>query len=148
MYRKIKDYFRLFLYNIFMFIFFITPKFLMKKFLQFLASIAYKINKKHIRIAKANLDLVYENRISEERKEEIIKRKRDVFTMTINYQLLYQNAIMNSRTERELKSNMNGILTNVKVNNRTTGIDMNKLSALYSNKLVEMELVEKVKKVG
>lgn len=68
--------------------------------------------------------------------------------MTINYQLLYQNAIINARTERELKSNMNGILTNIKVNNRTTGIDMNKLSALYSNKLVEMELVEKVKKVG
>ena len=83
MYRKVKDYFRLFLYNIFMFIFFITPKFLMKKFLQFLASIAYKINKKHIRIAKANLDLVYENTISEERKEEIIKNsyKSLVFNM-------------------------------------------------------------------
>ena len=83
MYRKIKDYFRLFLYNIFMFIFFITPKFLMKKFLQFLASIAYKINKKHIRIAKANLDLVYENSINEERKEEIIKNsyKSLVFNM-------------------------------------------------------------------
>ena len=44
----------------------------MKKFLQFLASIAYKINKKHIRIAKANLDLVYENKISEERKEDTL----------------------------------------------------------------------------
>ncbi|MCT7653055.1 LpxL/LpxP family acyltransferase [Aliarcobacter butzleri] len=72
MYRKIKDYFRLFLYKTFIFLFLITPRFLMKKFLEFLAFLAYKFNKKHKSIAKANLDLVYKNTISEERKEEII----------------------------------------------------------------------------
>ena len=72
MYRKIKDYFRLFLYKTFIFLFFITPRFLMKKFLEILAFLAYKFNKKHKSIAKANLDLVYKNTISEERKEEII----------------------------------------------------------------------------
>lgn len=72
MYRKIKDYFRLFLYNTFMFLFLITPNFLMKRVLQFMAFFAYKFNKKHKKIAKANLDLVYKNSISEERKEEII----------------------------------------------------------------------------
>jgi KDO2-lipid IV(A) lauroyltransferase len=44
----------------------------MKKVLQFLAFYAYKFNKKHKSIAKANLDLVYKNTIDEERKEEII----------------------------------------------------------------------------
>ncbi|MFY9081620.1 lipid A biosynthesis acyltransferase, partial [Aliarcobacter butzleri] len=72
MYRKIKDYFRLFLYKTFIFLFLITPRFLMKNFLEFLAFLAYKFNKKHKSIAKANLDLVYKNTISEERKEEII----------------------------------------------------------------------------
>ncbi|MFY4817973.1 lipid A biosynthesis lauroyl acyltransferase [Aliarcobacter butzleri] len=72
MYRKIKDYFRLFLYKTFIFLFLITPRFLIKKFLELLAFLAYKFNKKHKNIAKANLDLVYKNTISEERKEEII----------------------------------------------------------------------------
>ncbi|RBQ26200.1 MULTISPECIES: lipid A biosynthesis acyltransferase [Arcobacteraceae] len=72
MYRKIKDYFRLFLYNIFMFLFLITPKILMKKILQFMAFFAYKFNKKHKSIAIANLNLVYGNSISQEKKENII----------------------------------------------------------------------------
>jgi len=72
MYVKIKDYFILFLYNLFIFLFLITPKFLMKKILQFLAFFAYKFDKKHKSIAKANLDLVYKNTIFEERKQEII----------------------------------------------------------------------------
>ena len=37
MYRKIKDYFRLFLYNTFLFLFLITPKILMKYILKFFA---------------------------------------------------------------------------------------------------------------
>lgn len=72
MYRKIKDYFRLFLYNIFMFLFRVTPNFIMKNILKFMAFFAYKFNKKHLKIARINLDLVYKNSISEERKEEII----------------------------------------------------------------------------
>jgi len=72
MYKRIKDYFILFLYNLFIYLFLITPKFLMKKILQFLAFFAYRFNKEHKNIAKANLDLVYKNSISKERKEEII----------------------------------------------------------------------------
>ena len=45
--RKIKDYFRYFLYIVFRFIFLVTPKVIMKKILQFLAFFAYKFNKKH-----------------------------------------------------------------------------------------------------
>lgn len=70
--EKIKDYFRLFLYNIFIFLFLITPKFVMEKFLKFLIFWAYKVDKKHLKIARANLDLVYKDTISQKRKEEII----------------------------------------------------------------------------
>ena len=72
MYRQIKDYFRLFLYNIFIFLFLITPKLLMEKILKFLTFWAYKVDKKHLKIARANLDLVYKDTISQKRKEEII----------------------------------------------------------------------------
>jgi len=72
MHKKIKNYFILFLYNLFVFLFLITPKFLTKKILQFLVFFAYKFDKKHKSIAKANLDLVYKNTILEERKQEII----------------------------------------------------------------------------
>ena len=72
MYRKIKDYFRLFLYNTFLFLFLITPKILMKQILNFFAFFAFKFNKKHIKVARANLDFVYGNSISEDRKNEII----------------------------------------------------------------------------
>lgn len=70
--RKIKDYFRYFLYRIFQFIFLITPKFLMKQFLIFFAFLAYKLNKKHKKIAYANLELVYQNRLTQARKDEIL----------------------------------------------------------------------------
>ena len=68
MYRKIKDYFRLFLYNTFLFLFLITPKILMKYILKFFAFFAFKFNKKHIKVARANLDFVYGDSISEDRK--------------------------------------------------------------------------------
>ncbi|MGB5919233.1 lipid A biosynthesis lauroyl acyltransferase [Arcobacter sp.] len=70
--RKIKDYYRYVLYNIFKFIMLYTPKFLTKRILILIAKFAYKFNKEHINIAKVNLDLVYEESISKEKKEEII----------------------------------------------------------------------------
>ncbi len=70
--RKIKDYFRYFLYRFFQFIFFITPKFLMKQLLTFFAFLAYKLNKKHKNIAYANLKLVYKNQLSQTRQDEIL----------------------------------------------------------------------------
>ena len=55
-----------------MFLFFITPKFIMKNILKFMAFFAYKFNKKHKNIALANLDLVYADSITEDRKQQII----------------------------------------------------------------------------
>ncbi|MDX4064314.1 lipid A biosynthesis acyltransferase [Aliarcobacter skirrowii] len=72
MIEKIKDYFILILYYIFLFLFFITPKFLMEKFLRFLAFLAYKVDKKHLKIARANIDLVFKDSLTKSRKEEII----------------------------------------------------------------------------
>lgn len=72
MYRKIGDYFVYILYNFYLILFKITPKPIMNKFLDFLAYFASKFNKKHIKIAQANLDLVYKNSISDDRKKEII----------------------------------------------------------------------------
>lgn len=101
--RKIKDYFRYFLFLIFRFIFLVTPKFIMKKILQFLTFFAYKFNKKHKSIAKANLDLVYENRIDEKRKEEIIYNsyKSLVFNM---YEFMENQTI--SKEEMFKKANI------------------------------------------
>ena len=56
MYRKIKDYFRLFLYNTFLFLFLITPKILMKYILKFFAFFAFRFNKKHIKIPQYILE--------------------------------------------------------------------------------------------
>ena len=72
MIEKIKDYFILILYYIFLFLFFITPKFLMEKILKFLAFLAYKVDKKHLKIARANIDLVFKDSLTKSRKEEII----------------------------------------------------------------------------
>lgn len=70
--RKIKDYFRYFLYRFFKCIFLITPKNIMKRILLFIAFLAFKFNKKHKHIAYANLDLVYKDSLSLERKNEIL----------------------------------------------------------------------------
>ncbi|MDX4062473.1 lipid A biosynthesis acyltransferase [Aliarcobacter skirrowii] len=72
MIEKIKNYFILILYYIFLFLFFITPKFLMEKILKFLAFLAYKVDKKHLKIARANIDLVFKDSLTKSRKEEII----------------------------------------------------------------------------
>lgn len=70
--RKIKDYFQYVLYRLFQFIFLITPKFLMHQFLKGLVFLAFKFNKKHTKIAMANLNLVYGNSLDSNRKNEII----------------------------------------------------------------------------
>ncbi|WP_419776870.1 lipid A biosynthesis lauroyl acyltransferase [Malaciobacter marinus] len=70
--RKIKDYYRYVLYNIFKFIVLITPKFITKYILIFIAHLANRFNKEHLHIANVNLDLVYGDSITKEKKEEII----------------------------------------------------------------------------
>jgi KDO2-lipid IV(A) lauroyltransferase len=67
------DYLIFILYKIFKFIVLLLPKFFVKFFLDIFASFIYVINIKHKKIAKANLDFVYEDRITENEKFNIIK---------------------------------------------------------------------------
>ena len=67
------DYLLFVIYKIFKFIVLLLPKFLVKVFLNTLSTFIYLVNKEHKHYAKLNLDLVYSDRITEERKQEIIK---------------------------------------------------------------------------
>ncbi len=67
------DYLVYIAYKIFKLIILFLPKFLIKFFLDGIASFAYLVNAEHKKYAKANLDFVYKNTISEKRKQEIIK---------------------------------------------------------------------------
>ncbi|MGB7401972.1 MAG: lipid A biosynthesis lauroyl acyltransferase [Arcobacter sp.] len=69
--RKIKDYYRYVLYKFFRFIFIITPHFILKPMLIFLAKIVNKYNKRFNKVVEANLQLVFANTLSQKRKEEI-----------------------------------------------------------------------------
>lgn len=71
--RTIKDYTYYLFYKFFTFLFLSIPKPITKKILIFFANFAYKYGKKRRRVAKANLDLIYEDKISEEEKKDIIK---------------------------------------------------------------------------
>jgi len=67
------DYFRFLLYKFFKFIILLLPKFLVKFFLDISIKFLYSISKRHREKAKSNIDLVYNDTISESRKIEIIK---------------------------------------------------------------------------
>lgn len=67
------DYFIFIVYKFFKFIVLLLPKFVVKFFLDTLIQLIYMLNIKHKKIAKANIDFIYKNTISENRKYEIIK---------------------------------------------------------------------------
>ena len=63
----------LFLFTSFRFLIIYAPNVILYSILDFLSYILFSVNKKHRKIAKANLDLAYEDTISEDEKNEIIK---------------------------------------------------------------------------
>ena len=67
------DYLLYLVYRLFKFIVKITPVFLVKYFLYAVAKLIYLIDKKHRRIARANLDLAFGDEKTQEQKEKIIK---------------------------------------------------------------------------
>lgn len=67
------DKFYLFLFNILQFFVRYSPKIFLNLILKAFISLIYIVDKKHRKIAKVNLDLAYENNISDEEKEKIIK---------------------------------------------------------------------------
>lgn len=60
------------LYKFFVFIVKLLPNSFLKPFLKGLAKLIYIVDKKHNKIAKANIDLVFKDTISDKRKNEII----------------------------------------------------------------------------
>lgn len=62
------------IYYFFKFLIFITPEFLLRQIVNFIAFLAYFIDKKHKKIILANLNLAYEDQISNEKKIEICKK--------------------------------------------------------------------------
>lgn len=70
--RKVKDYFRYFLYKSFKIFFILIPNFILKPILILIAKLASKFNVEHINVALVNLDLVYGNSLNKEEKNKII----------------------------------------------------------------------------
>ncbi len=68
------DYLIFLIYKSFKLIVLLLPKFLVKLFLDGLATFIYLVNIEHKKYAKQNLDFVYGDTISEHRKKEIIKK--------------------------------------------------------------------------
>lgn len=71
------------IFYVFRFFIKFTPKFIINPILNFLAFLIYSVDKKHRKIAKVNLDLAYEDRISEEEKVSITKKcyKNLIYTL-------------------------------------------------------------------
>jgi Kdo2-lipid IVA lauroyltransferase/acyltransferase len=67
------DYLLFLLYKGFKFFVLLFPKKVVKVFLDFVVLIVYKFNNEHKRYAKANIDFVFKDTITEERKWEIVK---------------------------------------------------------------------------
>ena len=71
---KILDLFYLSSFNIFRWFIYLAPTFLKYPIIKGVARLAYLVDIKHRRIAKVNLDLAYENSLSDEEKKSIIKK--------------------------------------------------------------------------
>jgi KDO2-lipid IV(A) lauroyltransferase len=67
------DYLLFLLYKFFKFIVLLFPKSIVKIFLDGMTTLLYCVNREHKRYAKANLDFVYGDTISQKRKWEIVK---------------------------------------------------------------------------
>ena len=90
-----RDIFYLALYYILKFILFISPDFLLNPFLDLIAKIFYKFDKKHTKIIRANLNFAYKDELSSEQKESIVK---NVYK---NYAKFAINFIKNQNTTKE-----------------------------------------------
>lgn len=79
----LKDFLFFLLYKIVKFVFLLLPRPIAKLICDSIAWFAYRVNAKHRKIAFANLDLVYGDTITQERKTEIVKNsyKNSVYSL-------------------------------------------------------------------
>jgi len=68
------DYFYLASFKIFVFIVKYMPNFITNYILDFLVFLAYRLDKKHKKIARVNLDLAFEDKLNKDEKQVIIKK--------------------------------------------------------------------------
>lgn len=90
-----RDFFYLCLYRFFKFIIFILPEFVLNSFLDFIALLFYKFDKKHTKIIRSNLNFAYGDELSEVKREEIIKNTYK------NYAKFAINFIKNQNTTKQ-----------------------------------------------
>ncbi|ADG93902.1 lipid A biosynthesis acyltransferase [Arcobacter nitrofigilis DSM 7299] len=130
----------LFLFTSFRFLIIYTPHVILYSILDFLSYILFCIDKKHKKIAKANLDLAYEDKISEDEKIDIIKGcyKNLVYTLAdfIRNQGATKDEILNKVTFKN-----EDLLTNLINQNRKIII----MTAHYGNwELLSLAIAEKL----
>ncbi len=122
------DYIYLIFFKIFVFIVKYTPGFITNSVLNFLAFIAYKLDSKHRKIARVNLDLAYENRMDDKEKIRIIKK-------------CYKNLLYNMRdfvenqniTKEKLLSKINLHNEDIYIKAKKSGKGIIFLTAHYGN---------------
>jgi len=68
------DYIYLILFKFFVFLVKYTPRFIVDNILNLFAFLAYKIDTRHKKIARVNLDLAYEDKMSNKEKRRITKK--------------------------------------------------------------------------
>jgi len=95
------DYIIYLLYRFFAFLFHILPKTLIKFLLDFIAYLGYVFDRKHYRIAKANLDLVYGDNKSDKAKQTIIKSS--LINMVYN---LYEFMVLQRESFEKMEQKM------------------------------------------
>ncbi len=123
-----KDYLIYILYKLFRGVVLFLPKGFMKIVLNLLAKLAYLLDKKHRKYAKINLDLVYENKISEERKEEIIKNS--YYNLVFNlYEQIENNNLNLEELEKKITLENENIITDALKENKNIIL----ISAHYGN---------------
>jgi KDO2-lipid IV(A) lauroyltransferase len=122
------DYLVYLLYKSFKFIVLLLPKFFIKFFLDAFAHFTYLVNKEHKRYAKINLDLVYEDSITEEEKQEIIKGSYK--NLIYNLYEFIENPTLNlEELEKKITLENEEVLTNAIKNDRKIIL----VSAHYGN---------------
>ena len=110
----------LFLFKIFVLLVKYTPRLITDAILNFFASLAYRLDARHKKIARVNLDLAYGYKMSEEEKRRIVKKcyKNLLYNMrdfvenqnTTKEKLLQKVAIHNEHFYTDIKQKGKGVI--------------------------------------
>jgi len=114
----LKDLLLFILYKVFKLFILLFPRIIIKNFLNGFSFLFYTLNKEHKKIAKANLDLVYNNTISEDEKIDIIKKSYRNMLYNAYEFIENQNLDLDGYEEKILIENEQYILNAIKDNRK------------------------------